>query len=451
MKGLLIAMMLFFSVNLFGQVRDIKDIPADVLNRLDKMGIDNSPLLNGYESAFLNAIFKDQLKDFNFADKKVGFLVSGGKMYYFDMQKKHYAQKDNACDNGVLYVFDESQKKESGGYDAAILCWSKFLIPSDKIVERLKIKEQKSTSKKKCENCKIKSVLYFEAKNDSSYSMQVRFNKRSSMEKRKELVKTEMIKRHTKSQNQTICIDEYLGKKYNEYRYEIKILGCSNSGTEIDSLLSVSESFERMMNRTESWSEKCHLNIFSILNEVSFEEGKRLQIDLSEKEVFRGECRIFASDGHNLMEQNYMKYVKLKHLSCSACWQWILLHNIECFLPTSGLGSYKKQRMVLTDEEWQSIITKIETVPDSVYHAKEIEVGVISESQHNEIASIKFPSLQVRLNASLRTAEIAFCTWNDWQGLALNHFFLRIKDDYSVEVSNSSSKIIVPYDCGILF
>ena len=225
----------------------------------------------------------------------------------------------------------------------------------------------------------------------------------------------------------------------------------NNSGTEIDSLQSVSESFERMMNRTESWSEKCHLNIFSILNEVSFEEGKRLQIDLSEKEVFRGEFRIFASDGHNPMEQNYMKYVKLKHFSCSACWQWILLHNIECFLPTSGLGSYKKQRMVLTDEEWQSIITKIETVPDSVYHAKEIEVGVISESQHNEMASIKFPSLQVRLNASLRTAEIAFCTWNDWQGLALNHFFLRIKDDYSVEVSNSSSKIIVPYDCGILF
>ena len=71
----------------------------------------------------------------------------------------------------------------------------------------------------------------------------------------------------------------------------------NNSGTEIGSLLSVSESFERMMNRTESWSEKCHLNIFSILNEVSFEEGKRLQIDLSEKEVFRGEFRIFASDG----------------------------------------------------------------------------------------------------------------------------------------------------------
>ena len=43
------------------------------------------------------------------------------------------------------------------------------------------------------------------------------------MEKRKELVRDEVIKRHPISKNQTICIDEYLGKKYNEYRYEINI------------------------------------------------------------------------------------------------------------------------------------------------------------------------------------------------------------------------------------
>ena len=85
--------------------------------------------------------------------------------------------------------------------------------------------DQKSScvTKKVCENCTIESVLYFEAKRDNFYLMQVRFNHCLSMEKRKELVRDEVIKRHPISQNQTICIDEYLGKKYNEYRYEINI------------------------------------------------------------------------------------------------------------------------------------------------------------------------------------------------------------------------------------
>ena len=84
---------------------------------------------------------------------------------------------------------------------------------------------QKSScvTKKVCEKCTIESVLYFEAKRENFYLMQVRFNHCLSMEKRKELVRDEVIKRHPISQNQTICIDEYPGKKYNEYRYEINV------------------------------------------------------------------------------------------------------------------------------------------------------------------------------------------------------------------------------------
>ena len=78
-------------------------------------------------------------------------------------------------------------------------------------------------SVKKCENCIIESVLYLEPKRDNCYSMQVRFNHCLSIEKRKELVKNEIINRYPISQNHTIYINEYLGKKYNEYRYEISV------------------------------------------------------------------------------------------------------------------------------------------------------------------------------------------------------------------------------------
>ena len=53
--------------------------------------------------------------------------------------------------------------------------------------------------------------------------MQVRFNRCTSKEKREILVKNELMNRYPISQNKIMCIDEYLGKMYNEYRYEIKI------------------------------------------------------------------------------------------------------------------------------------------------------------------------------------------------------------------------------------
>lgn len=141
MKYLAIIMMLFSGINLFGQVRNFNDIPKDILNHLDKMGVDGSQLLNSYESAFLNVIFKDSLKGFDFTNKKVGFIkISGGKgkIHYFDMQKKYFVDEKHPCDNGTLYIFNATQKEESGGYDAGIVYWSKRLIPIQDVVKRLK-------------------------------------------------------------------------------------------------------------------------------------------------------------------------------------------------------------------------------------------------------------------------------------------------------------------------
>lgn len=146
MKNLIsIFIMLSLSINLFGQVQSSGD-NTKVLNQLKNIGVDNSPLLNDYESAYINMILKKSRKGFDFKDKKVGFITgSSGKTIsnkenYFNMQKKSLENKNVACDNGVLYIFDENQKKESGGYDAAIVYWSKVLIPTKDVVKRLKNK-----------------------------------------------------------------------------------------------------------------------------------------------------------------------------------------------------------------------------------------------------------------------------------------------------------------------
>jgi hypothetical protein len=38
-------------------------------------------------------------------------------------------------------ILNNNQKKESGGYDAAIVYWSKIAIPVEKVIERLKQKQ----------------------------------------------------------------------------------------------------------------------------------------------------------------------------------------------------------------------------------------------------------------------------------------------------------------------
>ena len=54
------------------------------------------------------------------------------------MQEKHSTDASYPCDNGTLYIFNATQKAESGGYDAAIVYWSKFSLPIEDVVKRLK-------------------------------------------------------------------------------------------------------------------------------------------------------------------------------------------------------------------------------------------------------------------------------------------------------------------------
>lgn len=140
MRHLIIGVILFSCMNLSGQIRDFGAIPEDILNQLDRMGVDSTPLLDSCESAYFNVIFKDSLNGFDFTNKKIGFIAAGrkrNKSDYFEEERERYHNNSTTI-NSTLYIFNASQKKESGGYDAAIVYWSKFLMPVDKVVKKLK-------------------------------------------------------------------------------------------------------------------------------------------------------------------------------------------------------------------------------------------------------------------------------------------------------------------------
>ena len=78
-------------------------------------------------------------------------------------------------------------------------------------------------SKRNIENCEIKEVLRAAAENNDLYYMQIKFNYCTSRDLRETLVQNELINRFPLTKNRTIYINEYLGKIYNEYKYEIKV------------------------------------------------------------------------------------------------------------------------------------------------------------------------------------------------------------------------------------
>ena len=119
------------------EVRNFSEIPKDLFENFDKMGIDDSPILNEYEGKYLNYIFKIDTSDFNLIEKKVGFLGSK-KRFFHDERMCFYRDEKTGVGGCVLYIFNAAQKAESGGYDAAIGYWSKFILPVEKVVKGLK-------------------------------------------------------------------------------------------------------------------------------------------------------------------------------------------------------------------------------------------------------------------------------------------------------------------------
>jgi hypothetical protein len=139
MKQFLITVMLLSSITLPGQVRNFREIPLAVLEKLDSMGVDDSPVLNKFESAYFTALFKESLNGIDLTAKKIGFLQAGAKRSkkeYFAKERERFHQGHTTC-NATLYLFDSKQKSESGGYDGAILYWSKKYLSADELVKKL--------------------------------------------------------------------------------------------------------------------------------------------------------------------------------------------------------------------------------------------------------------------------------------------------------------------------
>lgn len=117
------------------------ELPKELFDNIDKMGVDGSLTLNEHEGRFLNYIFDIDTLNINLVGKKVGFHnphLQRGKEKYFQETRERLNHNTTIVGGSCLYIFNDDQKKECGGYDAAVVYWSKILIPIGKVVKILK-------------------------------------------------------------------------------------------------------------------------------------------------------------------------------------------------------------------------------------------------------------------------------------------------------------------------
>lgn len=97
-------------------------------------------ILNKKDGKKLNAIFHDKTNGFDFIGKKVGYVKSSGKPgekgYY--LCRFRYSFSQEYYQDATLYLFDEQQKIESGGYDAAIVYKGAAHIPIEDVIKTLR-------------------------------------------------------------------------------------------------------------------------------------------------------------------------------------------------------------------------------------------------------------------------------------------------------------------------
>ena len=111
---------------------------------MDRLGLDNSSVLNEDESVFLNKLLVQQGDRFDFTNAKIAFVTGSAgtkivdKQYYFDKLILPFIEKD--VEPSTFYKqLDDEEKDISGGYDAIVFAWVKWYTDGkkDNLVKKL--------------------------------------------------------------------------------------------------------------------------------------------------------------------------------------------------------------------------------------------------------------------------------------------------------------------------
>lgn len=124
------------------QQTSFKNFSDDILDNIDKMGVNDDSLLTELEGKYFNTLYKLPKENFNLSGKKVAFFTGSlgktksNKRKYFAGERERL-QFSYSPNFGTLYIFNATQKEENGGYDAAIVYWCKFMLSVNDVMKNM--------------------------------------------------------------------------------------------------------------------------------------------------------------------------------------------------------------------------------------------------------------------------------------------------------------------------
>ena len=145
-RYILFCFWLIMSTSMIAQVyvvtKSFDYIPKEILNDIDKMGVDGYLSLTDLEGKYINAIFQVEA-DINLSGKKVCFLTGNigtnksDKKTYFMIERRR-VHSNSSPHYSVVYALNATQKERSGGYDGAIVYGSKKFLSVKEVIKRLR-------------------------------------------------------------------------------------------------------------------------------------------------------------------------------------------------------------------------------------------------------------------------------------------------------------------------
>lgn len=141
---LFIYLLLAFTYTLYGREKSMEYIPKNIIQCLDKVGLDSSAVLSTSESAFLNYFFEKQRGSFSFDDKTV-FFLTGNNGAIKSTKNTFFRKIKLGLNIGImpsqamqqLLIFDGFEKKLTD-YDAVIITGSKKYLTKKGVIKHIK-------------------------------------------------------------------------------------------------------------------------------------------------------------------------------------------------------------------------------------------------------------------------------------------------------------------------
>jgi hypothetical protein len=111
----------------------------------DSLGLDNNPILNEAEAAYLNDNLQTQRADFDFHCKKILFAIGNNattivsKKEYFEEIRPWLIDKNKV--SNYLLIFTYKEKQTANNFDAVVVAWTKIIVTTQRkaqLIQQLK-------------------------------------------------------------------------------------------------------------------------------------------------------------------------------------------------------------------------------------------------------------------------------------------------------------------------